>query len=157
MRKWVGKDLSDLNTFTSNVLVCKSELGLLTPRPFLVLWPKHLTAQSQGCDLKMMCLMDSKQQVESRVNGNVGCVVGGYWVHLEGLLLGSCGIVLGWAGEQDSYWTLLGASNNPPWGVSRVERRLLKSLEKQESCERQNLQCFMQVVCREENCVPTWC
>lgn len=47
----------------------------------------------------------NKQQLR-RINGNLGCVAGGYWVHLEQLLIRSCGIALGWGGDQ----ALLGAS-----------------------------------------------
>lgn len=43
--------------------------------------------------------------MESRTNSNWGCVGGGYWVHLEGLLLGSGGMALRGKGGQ----ALLGA------------------------------------------------
>lgn len=58
MRKCVGKDLNDMNMLTSGVLVHKSEPGLLTPRPFVIMWPEQLAAQSQCCDVKIIWLTE---------------------------------------------------------------------------------------------------
>lgn len=70
MRKCVGKDLNDLNMLTSDVLVGKSEPHLLTPRPFLVMWPDHLAAQSQRCDLKIVWLTEKSFFVKLKIPGN---------------------------------------------------------------------------------------